>query len=207
MRCLVLGANGRTGRLFIDRAIDHGMSVTAIVRSTDRLSDISHDALTIESADATNAEELIPLMSEHDAIISTLGPRSPSKSASSIYSKSGLAISEAMQTSGVTRVIVTSSALLFPNKGIVDKALSLVVRPMIIEARRMEARIVSADLDWTIVRFGFLTNESDDRYCLSKGSSAGEGRSIPRAAVAKFLIDELITPAHKKTIIGLGKPQ
>ena len=58
MRLFLLGANGRTGRELIRLALEGGNSVTALVRSRDRLSDIHHRNLTIHAGSACDTEIL-----------------------------------------------------------------------------------------------------------------------------------------------------
>jgi uncharacterized protein YbjT (DUF2867 family) len=42
MNIILLGANGRTGRKVLSRALNAGDSVTALVRAEDRLADVTH---------------------------------------------------------------------------------------------------------------------------------------------------------------------
>ncbi len=60
-RYLVLGANGRTGRAFLAQALAAGDTVTALVRSEDRLADLHHPRLTIEQARRLSPDALAML--------------------------------------------------------------------------------------------------------------------------------------------------
>lgn len=206
MSILLLGANGRTGRAFMEQALAAGLSVRAVVRSTDRLSDVRHNHLEICVADPTNADALAELMSGQSAVVSALGPRSPGKSASMIYSRSGTAIVSAMQKTGVSRLIVTSTALLFPDQGVFEKVLSFLVGQMVGEAKKMENTIKASRLDWTTARLGFLTNESAASYRVSREQPVSGSKSVSRMAVAHFLVDALRTGEYCNECVGIGDP-
>ena len=121
MKLFLLGANGRTGREVLRGALDDEDTVTALVRGEDRLADVSHQRLEICVGNPCDSRVLEALLPGHDAVISVLGPRRPSKAASAVYPESAAAIVKAMQLCEVDRPLVTSSALLFPDSGLRDR--------------------------------------------------------------------------------------
>ena len=141
MKIVLLGANGRTGREVLGRALSAGDTVTALVRAEDKLADVSHERLEVRVGSPCDPSVLEPLLPGHDVVVSVLGSRWPSKVASAIYPESAAAIVDAMQRSDVNRLLVTSSALLFPNDSLFVGALRWLVSSMVEEARRMEERI------------------------------------------------------------------
>jgi putative NADH-flavin reductase len=203
MKIVLLGANGRTGRQVLDRALSAGDTVTALVRAKDRLADFSHERLKVRVGSPCDPSVLETLLPGHDVVVSVLGPRWPTKAASAIYSESAAAIVDAMQKSNVNRLLVTSSALLFPSNSLLVGALRRLVPNIVGEARRMEERIRSSSLDWTIARTGFLANGSVTRYRLAAGTLPEGGGSIPRAAVAHFLLTEAKQSSHLRQVVGL----
>ncbi|PWJ12938.1 NAD(P)H-binding [Jannaschia seohaensis] len=122
-------------------------------------------------------------------MISTLGGRSPTKTATSVYWRSAEAIAEAAWETGLRRVAVTSSALLFPARGPVDRALTVLARTVVRDARRMEDRLCRADLDLVVGRCGFLTNRDERAYRRALGALPEGGASVARLGLARFLID------------------
>lgn len=72
MKFLVLGATGRTGVLFVKKALDQGHQVTALVRRADAGVD---QRAHIVSGDVTDATVITEAARGHDAIISTLGTK------------------------------------------------------------------------------------------------------------------------------------
>ncbi|WP_319591654.1 NAD(P)-binding oxidoreductase [uncultured Draconibacterium sp.] len=76
MNILIVGASGATGRLLVKDLLDRGEKVTAVVRSTEKLSAVLHDknlkvveAPVLELSDNTMAE----LVRDCDAVVSCLG--------------------------------------------------------------------------------------------------------------------------------------
>ena len=204
MNIVLLGANGRTGREVLVRALSAGDTVTALVRAEDKLADLSHERLQVHVGSPCNPRVLEALLPGHDVVISTLGPRRPTKASAAIYSDSASSIVDAMQGSGVNRLLVTSSALLFPSDRLLDRALRRLVPNLVKEARHMEGRIRSSSLDWTIARAGFLTNDATTHYRHAEGASPEGGGSISRAAVACFLLAEARRSAHLRQVVGLS---
>ena len=68
MKFLVLGATGRTGVLFVEKALDQGHHVTALVRRADAAVD---SRAQIVSGDVTDAAVIAAAARGHDAIVST----------------------------------------------------------------------------------------------------------------------------------------
>lgn len=203
MKIFLLGANGRTGREVLGRALNAGHSVTALVRAEDRLADISHERLEVRVGSACDPGVLEPLLPGHDVVVSVLGPRRPWKSATAIYPQSGAAIVDAMQRSDVNRLLVTSSGLLFPQAGFFVGAMRWLVQSLVADAGRLEAHIRSSSLDWTIARTSFLTNDSATSYRLAVDALPEGGGSVSRAAVASFLLTEVEHPHHRRQVVGL----
>src|SRR5260370_28363062 len=112
MKLVVLGATGGTGLEIVRRAVKLGHSVTAFVRSPDRLS-MYRDQITIKQGDLLNSADLENVIRGHDAIVSGFGPRVPiSKADANLLQRFGTALTTAMPRAGVRRVVVESVAFL-----------------------------------------------------------------------------------------------
>jgi len=204
MKILLLGANGRTGRKIIDRALIGGDSVTALVRDADKLADVSYSNLTILGGNACDVSDIKSALPGHDIVISTLGPRTPTRVACAVYSESAVAIVAAMQESGVNRLLVISTALLFPSHKLPDRFFRLIARHNVDHAKQMEDTICHSNLEWTIARVGFLNNKASTEYRLSEGSAPDSGNSISRAAVANYLLTEGMQGEHIRAVVGVS---
>ena len=203
MKIFLLGANGRTGREVLRYALSDGDVVTALVRSEDRLADVSHRRLEIVVGDPCDPGVLHASLPGHDVVVSVLGPRLPTKAASAIYPESAAAIAETMRRSDVDRLLVTSSALLFPDAGLLAGLLRRLMPGIVQAARGMEERIRASGLDWTIVRTSLLTNDSELRCRVAPDALPAGGGTVSRSAVARFLLTEAKECSHLRQVVGL----
>ena len=200
---LLLGANGRTGQEIINISITANNPITAVVRNKESLQDIAHPLLEVLEADVTDVEQLTPIIASHEVIISTLGPRTPREKDCKIYSASALAITNALQDQPPKRLLVISTALLFPDNKLITKILRFIARRNVAHAKLMEHTIASSALNWTIARVGFLTNKPSTAFNLAVDSMPTGSTSITRCALANFLYNEANAGAHQKQIVGL----
>src|SRR5882724_402975 len=113
MKLVVLGATGGTGLEIVHKAVERGHSVTAFVRSPDRLKPL-RDRITITRGDLLNSVELERVIQGQDAVVSGFGPRVPvSKADANLLQQFAIALTNAMQRAEVRRVVVESVAFLF----------------------------------------------------------------------------------------------
>lgn len=77
MKILVLGATGRTGRIFTRKALEEGHAVTAYVRNPDKARALlgAHPNLTITPGDLNNTERLAATSAGQDVMVSLLGQK------------------------------------------------------------------------------------------------------------------------------------
>lgn len=204
MKLVVLGANGRTGTRVLQAAIDRDMDVTAVVRSASKQPDIRHDKLTVMVGDPCDAAFLKRAFRGQDAVISTLGARQPTRSATGIYFRSADAIVDAACDTGLKRVLVTSTALLFPRRRLMDGILRRLVPNVVRSATRMECILRASALDWTCARCGFLNDGEEARYRAEKGALPDRGTSVTRSALARFLVDAIENPDASRAIFGVS---
>ena len=97
MKFVVLGATGGTGLEIVRQAIEHGHSVTAFVRTAERLKPFGN-RIIIQQGDLLNPAELAKAISGHDAILSGFGPRVPiAKADANLLQNFATALTTAMQ--------------------------------------------------------------------------------------------------------------
>jgi len=192
VKLVVLGATGGTGLEIVRQAADHGHSVTAFVRSPDRLEPL-RDRITIKQGDLLNSVDLEQAVKGHDAVLSAFGPRAPgSKFDADLLQRFAIALTRAMLRAGITRVVVESVAFLFKNS-IIPPAyfLGRLFFPGIVtDASAMEEVLKNSGLDWTIARPPRLTDKPyTGRYRVREGSLPAFGFAISRADVAHFMLN------------------
>jgi putative NADH-flavin reductase len=150
MRLFILGATGGTGRALLREGLEHSHDLTAFVRSPQKIS-YSHPRLEVLAGDPLNSKQLTAALPGHDAILSAFGPRTLRRT--TIGQEFGQTLITSLKHAGLRRVIVVSSALLFPDAGILAFLLGhTIFRDAIRDSAEMERRIQLSELDWTIVR-------------------------------------------------------
>jgi putative NADH-flavin reductase len=201
MKLVVLGATGGTGLELVRQAVERGHSVTALVRSPQRLAPF-RDRITIVQGDLLNPADLERVIKGHDAILSGFGPRVPiSKEDENLLQKFAASLTSAMHLAKVRRVVVESVAFLFRN-AIVPPAylLGRMFFPgTVADASAMERIFTESGLDWTMVRPPRLTDKPyTGKYRVSEGSLPGFGFTISRADVADYMLKAV----EKRSLIG-----
>ncbi|MCU1273333.1 MAG: hypothetical protein JWO48_764, partial [Bryobacterales bacterium] len=191
MKLVVLGATGGTGLEIVRQAIEHGHSVTAFVRSPERLK-LFHDRMTVKQGDLLNSAELQRVIEGHDAVVSGFGPRAPiSKADANLLQQFAVALAGAMLHAGVRRVVVESVAFLFRDSIVPPAYLfgRLFFPGVVADASAMERVFAESELDWTMVRPPGLTDKPyTGKYRVREAHLPRFGFTISRADVADFML-------------------
>jgi uncharacterized protein YbjT (DUF2867 family) len=189
---VVLGAGGRTGRLVVEQALAAGHSVTALIRSPEKLT-LRHPKLRVVVGDATDRTALSQALAGADAVISTLGSRK------SVIADSSRALVAAAHVAGVTRVVVLSSWLVQQDHmPAVTRVLSGIAMGSVIADKAAGERLIrDSDLDWTIAYPSVLTDgPAGGSVVLPDGATRGISERISRADVAAWLVDAVAEDHH-----------
>ena len=113
MKILVLGATGRTGRLFTHKALQEGHAITAYVRNPDKARALlgAHPNLTITPGDLNNTERLAATSAGQDVMVSLLGQKATVREfLSSTFMQERLPlIMEAVTGAGVKHSVLLSA--------------------------------------------------------------------------------------------------
>ena len=201
MKIFLIGATGRTGREVVEQALVRGHDVTAFVRSPEAIC-LTNEKLTVIKGEATEKDQLVKAMQNHDAVVSTLGPRKPFKR-SSLLHDSALATTRTMQRSGVTRLLILSAAAHFP--GIFNRIVSLILRNHMRDSLSMEEVVRASGLNWTIARPPRLIHEKYSSYRSREDAAPKMGFTLSRKAVAAFILDAIEQEKHFQKIVGIAK--
>jgi putative NADH-flavin reductase len=201
MKLFVIGATGRTGREIVEQALARGHDVTAFVRSPGIIT-LRNERLTVLKGNATDENGLSKAIQNHDAVLSTLGPRHPFNPGSLLHD-SALATTRAMKRSGVRRLVFLSAAAHFP--GIPNRIVSFILRNHMRDSRAMEEIVRNDGVDWTIVRPPRLTQEDYSTYRSREGAVPKMGFTVSRKSVAAFMLDVIEQKQHLHKIVGIAK--
>ena len=201
MKLVVLGATGSTGLEIVRQAIECGHSVTAFVRSPERLKSF-RDRISVKEGNLLDAAELEPVIKGHDAVLSAFGPRVPiAKGDANLLRQFAVALTTAMPRAAVRRVVLESVAFLFKDAIIPPAYLlgRLFFPGVVADASGMEKVLEKSGLDWTIARPPKLTPKPyTGRYRVREGHLPPFGFSISYADVADFMIKAV----QNRSLIG-----
>ena len=201
MKLFVMGATGRTGQEVVQQALARDHHVTGFVRSPENFR-LKNERLTVLKGNVMDENELFRAMQNHNAVVSTLGPREVFKPSSMLHD-SALATTRAMNRSGVKRLVVLSAAAHFP--GILNRIASFIMRNHMRDSFAMEAIVQASGLDWTIARPPRLTQEGYTTYRSREDAAPRMGFSLSRKAVAAFMLDAIEQKKHFHKIVGIAK--
>ena len=205
MKLVVLGATGGVGLEIVRQAIERGHSVTAFVRSPERLKAFQ-DRIDVKQGDLLNRSELERAIEGHDAVLSGFGPRVPiAKGDANLLRDFAVALTAAMQQACVRRVVVVSTAFLFRDSIVPPTYLvgRLFFRGVMMDAAAMERVIAESNFDWTIVRPPQLTDKPyTGRYRVREGHLPRFGFKISRADVADCFLKTVEDAATIRKVIG-----
>jgi putative NADH-flavin reductase len=201
MKLFVIGATGRTGQEIVKQALRRGHHVTAFVRSPEGVN-LKHEQLTVLKGNTTDEGQLSETMQSHDAVLSALGPREVFKP-SSLLHDSALATVRAMQWAGVKRLLILSAAAHFP--GVPNRIASFILRNHMRDSLAMENIVQNSGLDWTIARPPRLTQGQYTTYRSREGAAPQKCFTLPRRAVAAFMLDAIEQKKHFQKIVGIAK--
>jgi len=203
MNIVVLGATGGTGRLVVEHALAAGHTVTALVRSPEKVA-VRDPNLHVVAGQATDPSALARVLDRADALISTLG------GGGSVISDSTRAIVEAANKAGVSRVILLSSFLVERDRfNPVTRFLTgVAMGSMIRDKRAGEKALRESNLDWTIVYASSLTDGPGGGHVgvLSEKGRWTLSHRIARADVAAWLLRAATSPeAGRRTVSITGQ--
>ena len=206
MKLVVLGATGGTGLELVRQATERGHSVTALVRSPERLRTF-RDRITIKQGDLLNRAELDRVIAGHDAVLSGFGPRVPvSKTDAHLLEQFAVALTSAMAHSAVRRVLVESVAFLFKDSILPPAYLlgRLLFPRTVADAYAMERVFAETDLEWTMVRPPELTDKPyTGKYRVREGHLPRFGFKISRADVADYMLKATESRSSIRGVVGI----
>jgi putative NADH-flavin reductase len=220
MKLTIFAATGGIGRQLLEQAVAAGHDVTAVVRNPKKVS----GEVRVVTADlaAPDPAALESAVRGVDAVLSGLGPRSSADAG--VAWRGTRAIVEAMQATGVRRIVVVSAAPVGtvrssgrpeppkhdPGDGFFMRHLfSHVARAafgkVYADLRRMEDVLADCGLDWTAVRPPRLTDKPlTGSYRTAYGQNLRGGWSASRADVAHLMLRVLDQPETIKQVIGIA---
>jgi putative NADH-flavin reductase len=200
MKILIVGATRGIGRQVLDQALAAGHAVTALVRDTRRL-DAQHERLKVVQGDVLDANAVALAMAGQEAVCCSLGVKVPWFRVT-VFSDGTRNLLDAMKKGGARRLVCVTGMGAGDSRGhggfLYDRLfLPFLLRTIYADKDRQESLIKASDVDWVIVRPGFLTNGPlTGRYRAITNLSGVTAGRISRADVAHFILQQLVAPSH-----------
>ena len=208
MNVIVFGATGTVGRLAVKNLLKAGHTVSAFVRSPEKLN-LSDAKLRLVAGDAMNLSDVKGAVAGHEAVVVTLGAGMSRKN--KIRSQGTMNVIKAMQTHGVRRLIAQSTLgahdswpmLNFWWKRVMFGAL---LAPVFRDHELQEQLVEASGLDWTIVRPAAFTDKATTRPVIEDvpNSASGLDLKIARSELARFLTRQLSDKKYIGRAVGLS---
>lgn len=204
----LLGATRGIGRHVLEQALERGYNVRALVRRGSTL-DLQHPGLTVVRGDATQAQDVEALLQGADAVLSALG--APARNKDGIRTQAAGATIDAMQRTGVRRLIAVSvygtaetrEHLPFFTRAVV---FPVFLRHAIADHETQEKAIMASDVEWTLIRPPYLTDDPVlGTYVSDFGSdTSGLTWKISRGDVAHSMLETFERGTHVHRAVGLS---
>ena len=197
MNVLIMGAAGKTGSLVVERAVAAGHVVTAFVRDASTYRAPAN--VRVAAGDATDQASINKAMAGQDAVIDTIGGKTPYRKTTLERSVAG-AVVAAMKANSVKRVIAISAF------GVGDSAdqTGWFVKHVIVptwlrgstaDKAAMEAVVRASGIAFVIVRPAMLTDD-DATGNVKVFQRHDTAHKITRADAAQFCVDQLSSDEH-----------
>ena len=205
---LVFGGTSGVGLQTVKLALERGHKVTSVTRRPERMS-IEHPNLVNHKGDITKRETFDEILSQSDTVISAIG-LSPTRKEVTVYSRGIQSVLESMQQHGVKRVLTITGIGAGDSKGhggfFYDKILNpLVLKTDYADKTRQEEILKKDNVSWTIVRPGFLTDDSArQNYVVVENMQDVMSGDIARADVAHFLLAAVEQGLYSKQTVLLS---
>ena len=205
MKVTVVGAAGKTGRAVVDQAKAAGHEVTAFVHDADGY---TVPDVHVREGDATDPAAMDAAVAGQDAVIDTIGGKTPYKH-TTLESSAAETIIASMRRNGVGRLVVTSmigegdSTANTPFYARI--LLATFLRGATPDKAGMEKAVDASGLDWIIVRPAILSDDPATGDVRVYRPDTGEkAHTITRGDLASFLVAQLTTDEHLQRAVTVA---
>jgi uncharacterized protein YbjT (DUF2867 family) len=191
-RVLVLGANGQLARNTLPFLLRHpDVFVTLYLRRAQRLKNPDPTRIRIIEGDVLDAERLRAAVRGQDVIYANLAGE---------MAEQARAIVDAMNAEGVSRLIFVSSM------GIYGEVPGERYRAVLDPYRDSAAIIEQSNLDYTILRPGWFTQDDAISYQLTQKGEPFTGRDVSLNSLSDLIVTLATTPGvHVRESLGVSR--
>ena len=198
MHVTVFGGTGKIGRLVVQRLLDDGHRVTALVRSPDKL-DIPDPDLEVVVGELPAPGAVDRVIDGTDAVISALGPPIDPMVSGSALTEATRSIIDSMRAHGVRRLVALATVSVPDPRdrpGVIDRLVPVGIGTLIPGALRevqgIHEAVTTSDLDWTVARiFAPIDIPANDTLRAGYLGVDDLGTPMARVDIAGFMVDQL----------------
>lgn len=209
MKIAVFGGTGRVGQSLVPRLQADGHAVSVLTRNPEKLPN-GWDEVRAIGGDATDPASVQQTLAGHDMVYCLLG--APKDDASKLRTRGTATIVKAMQAEGISRIICVSSL------GAGDSLAQLpwyfrwfvrgiIMRKPLQDHDEQEKLLQQSELDWTIVRPSYMTDDPAQGYAHGPSTEIGKqalNYKVPRADVADFLARDAVDTETVKRALWIS---
>jgi uncharacterized protein YbjT (DUF2867 family) len=188
-KIIIIGASGSLAPYVIEALKQlQNVEITLFVRNKSRLSNSVAEGCTVIEGDAMNYNSVKNAITGHQIVYVNLAGNLETMTTN---------IVNAMDETGIKRIIAISSI------GIYKTPLKSVLIPY----RKLADIIEASNLEYTILRPDWFTNDSEVDYALTQKGETETGTAISRKSIAAFISTIIDKPElHIKVNLGISKP-
>lgn len=194
----MFGGTGKVGRLVVERLLDEGHRVTALVRSPEKLT-VEDPRLDVVVAELDDAAAIRKVVDGADAVISALGPVIDPFLRSGPLTAATRTVVDAMHESGVRRLIALATVSVPDPRDrpslldrLVPVGIGLLIPGALKEVQGISEVVATSGLDWTLARItapvDVPPNGTRRAGFLGRDTL---GTPMARTDIAAFLVDQL----------------
>lgn len=189
---LILGANGQLARNTTRVLLrDTDARLTLYLRRANRVRNPDPTRVRIVEGDVTDRKTLQAAMQGQDAVYANLAGD---------MKRQAECIARAMQATGLKRLIFISSM------GIYGEVPGERYRSVLDPYRDSAAVIEKSDLDYTILRPGWFTQDDEVAYQLTQKGEPFKGHDVSLNSLSDFIAKLALTPGpHVRSSVGVSR--
>ena len=197
---LILGASGQIARYAIELFLsDTDAQLTLFLRNSKRIIKIESDRVRIMEGDVLDIEKLKEAMIGQDVVYANL---------SGDLEEQAKNIVGAMESTRVERLIFISSLGIYDEvPGEFGKWNNRTIGQYLGPYRKSVDIIEASDLDYTVLRPAWLTDNDEIDYEITQKDETFKGTEVSRKSVAELVIKLVDTPGlYFRENLGVNKP-
>jgi uncharacterized protein YbjT (DUF2867 family) len=192
-RILILGAAGSLARVATKQFLDTtDAQLTLYLRKAHRLSALESSRVRVVEGDVLDEKALTQAMAGQDVVYANLAGQ---------MEQQARTIVKAMTAAGVKRLIFISSMGIYNE--VPGESHGSVLDPY----RKSAAVIEASDLDYTILRPAWFTNDDEIDYETTEKGQPFKGSAVSRKSIADVIIKLALSPNMAvRGSLGISKP-